>query len=105
MSSGEVAGLENWIVAEAPDTLKIPELGMTMIIVDGPEVNWNLEITRETIWRNIREVFNRLSIKVYVYNDRVEIRGNIPTEIIELPQETTRRKREPIICSVRGLGG
>jgi hypothetical protein len=70
-------------LAEAPDILRIPEMGMTMYIVDGPEANGNLEITRETIWRNIRETFSRLNIKVYVYNDRVEIRGNIPTEIIE----------------------
>jgi hypothetical protein len=72
-------------------------MGMTMSIVDGPEVNWNVEITRETIWRNIREIFHRLNIKVYVYNDRVEIRGHIPTEIIDIPQEATRPKGEPII--------
>jgi hypothetical protein len=92
-------------LAEAPDILRIPEMGMTMYIVDGPEANGNLEITRETIWRNIRETFSRLNIKVYVYNDRVEIRGNIPTEIIDIPQEITHPKWGPIICSARGLGG
>jgi hypothetical protein len=102
---GEVAGLENWAVVEAPDTLRIPELGMTMSIVDRPESNWNLEVTRDTIWRNIRETFNRLNIEVYIFNDRVEIRGHIPTEIIDIPQEAIRSKGEPIICSARGSGG
>jgi hypothetical protein len=100
-----VAGLENWAVVEAPDTLRIPEMGLTMSIVDGPEVNWNLEVTRDTIWRNIRETFNRLNIKVYIFNDRVEIRGKIPTEIIDIPQKSARPKRDPIICSARGSGG
>jgi hypothetical protein len=104
-SPGGVADLENWAVVESPNTLRIPELGMTMSIVDRPVGDWNFEVTRETIWRNIREIFNRLNIKVYIFNDRVEIRGNIPTEIIDIPQETTRPRREPIIYSARGLGG
>jgi hypothetical protein len=78
---------------------------MTMSIVDGPEVNWNFEVTRDTIWRNIRDIFNRLNIKVHIFNDRVEIRGRIPTETIDIPQEATHPKKEPIICSARGLGG
>jgi hypothetical protein len=68
-------------------------------------VNWNLEVTRDTIWRNMRETFNRLDIRVYIFNDRVEIRGQIPTEVIDMPQEATRPKREPIIYSARGSGG
>ena len=103
--TGAADGLENWAVVEAPDTLRIPELGMTMSIVDGPEVNWNFKVTRDTIWRNIRDIFNRLNIKVYIFNDRVEIRGRIPTETIDIPQEATHPKREPIICSARGSGG
>lgn len=42
-------------------------------------------MTGDTIWRNIRETFNRLNIKVYVFKDRIEIKGLIPTEIIDLP--------------------
>jgi hypothetical protein len=101
----EAAGLENWNVIEGPGILRIPELGMTMNVVDGPEVNSNFEVTGETIWSNIRDIFNRLNIKVYVFKDKVEIRGNIPTEIIDIPEETTHSKGGPIICSGRGLGG
>jgi hypothetical protein len=104
-SPGEVDGLGNWTVLEAPDTLRIPEMGMTMSIVDGPEVNWNLEVTRDTIWRNIREIFKWLNIKVYIFNDRIEIGGNIPTEIMDIPSEANHPGREPIICSARGSGG
>jgi hypothetical protein len=73
-----------------------------MSVVDKSEVNWNLVVTRDIIWRNIREVFDRLDIKVYIFNDRVEIRGNIPTQVIDITQNATRPKREPIICSARG---
>jgi hypothetical protein len=100
-----IEGPENWAVIDTPNTLRIPELGMTMSIVDGPEVNWNFEVTRDTIWRNIRETFNRLNIKVYIFNDRVEIRGHIPTEIIDLPRKADGPKGGPIICSGRGSGG
>ena len=103
-STGKVAGLENWAIVAPPDTLSIPELGMTMIIVEERDLIWNFEVTRDTIWKNIREIFNRLNIKVYVFNDRVEIRGHIPTEIIDIPQENTHPKAEPIICSARGPG-
>jgi hypothetical protein len=96
---GGMDGLENYYYIEAPDTLKIPEAGMVMSIVDGPEVSSNLEITRDAIWRNIRETFERLNIKVHIFNDRVEIRGYIPTEVIPIPHEARSRKRG--ILSVR----
>ena len=101
----EAAGLENYAAVETPDTLRIPEMGLTMRIVDGPEVNWNFEITRDTIWRNIREIFNWLGIKVCVFNDRIEIRGYIPTEVIDVPRETDRSGRGAIICSGGGHRG
>jgi site-specific DNA recombinase len=102
---GGVDGLDNYYYIEAPDTLRIPEAGIAMSIVDGPEVNSNLEITRDTIWRNIREIFERLNINVYIFNDRAEIRGYIPTEVIPIPYEARSRKRGAIICSTRGLRG
>ena len=98
-------GLENYVAVETPDTLRVPEMGLTMRIVDGPEVNWNFEITRDTIWRNIREVFNRLGIKVFVFWDKIEIRGYIPTEVIDIPRETDISRRGAIICSGGGLRG
>jgi hypothetical protein len=100
-----VDGLESYYYIEAPDTLRIPEAGMVMSIVDGPQVNSNFEIARDTIWRNIRETFERLDIKVYIFNDRVEIRGYIPTEVIPIPHEARSRKRGVIICSTRELRG
>ena len=57
---GEIPVLEDWYVIDMPDTLRIPEMGMTLSIVEGLEVKSNLEITRDTIQRNIREIFNRL---------------------------------------------
>ncbi len=37
------------------------------------------------MWRNIRNIFKWLGIRVYVFHDRVEIRGFIPTEVIDIP--------------------
>jgi hypothetical protein len=92
------------INVEAPDALRIPEAGIVMSIVDGPLVKSNFEMTRDMIWRNIRETFERLNIKVYIFNDRFETRGYIPTEIIPIPHEVRSRKREAIICSTKGCG-
>ncbi len=90
---GDAVGLENWAVVESPSTLRIPEAGVTMRIVDEPEVKWNFEVTRDPIWRNINEAFDRLGIKVYIFNDRVEIRGHIPTDVINIPREIDRPPR------------
>jgi hypothetical protein len=79
--------------------------GIAMNIVGGPEMSSNLEITRDTIRRNIRETFELLNIKVYIFNDRAEIRGYIPTEVIPIPHEARTRKRGAIICSTRGYRG
>ena len=99
----EIGELELAITSlEKTLNLRIPEMGMTMSIVDGPECDWNLEITRDTHWKNIREIFDRLGIKVHVFNDRVEIRGHIPTEIIDIPRGAGRPERGPIICSAGG---
>jgi hypothetical protein len=73
-----------------------------MSIVDGPESNSNLEVTHDTISSNIRETFNRQNIEVYVFKDRAEIRGLIPSEIIDIPREADKPKWGPIICSARG---
>jgi hypothetical protein len=103
---GEMLGIDDWAVVDAPDTLRIPELGVTMTIVDGPEVNSSLEVKRDTIWRNIRGAFDQLDINFYVFNDRIEMRGHIPAERIDLPQEADRSlRRGAIIGSARGSGG
>ena len=64
---------------------QIGEYGPLMTMVDSPVQFANLEVPRETVWRNIRKIFKWLGIRVYVFRDRVEIRGFIPTEVIDIP--------------------
>ncbi len=63
-----------------------------MVAQVGPEVSSNLEVPRDVIWRNIRDIFDRFGIKVYIFLDRVEIRGYIPTEVIDVTRGTNRPK-------------
>ncbi len=60
------------------------EYGSSMEIVDG-DAQSNLESPKETVWQNIRSIFKWLGIKVFIFRDRVEIRGFIPTEVIDIP--------------------
>jgi hypothetical protein len=64
-----------------------------------------MEFPREKVRQNIRRTFEGLGIKVYVFRDRVEIRGFIPTEVMDIPGETGYATGGPIICSARGSGG
>jgi hypothetical protein len=64
-----------------------------------------MEFPREKVRQNIRRTFEGLGIKVYVFRDRVEIRGFIPTEVMDIPGETGHAMGGPIICSARELEG
>ena len=63
------------------------------------------EFPREKVRQNIRRTFEGLGIKVYVFRDRVEIRGFIPTEVMDIPGETGYATGGAIISSARGLRG
>jgi len=61
-----------------------------------------MEVPREMVLKNIRSAFERLVIRVYVFRDRLEIRGFIPTEVIDIPNSVNRG--EAIIPTPRGRG-
>ena len=114
--------METWIVNSIPtvdrwddpnalhDTglLQIGKYGPEFSVVEGP-AQWNVEVSRETLWRNIRSFLKWLCIKVYVFSDRAEVRGFIPTEVIDFPDVGDISKRAAIIPSAipkgRGSGG
>jgi hypothetical protein len=72
--------------------------------INPPESFWSSENKGEIIKNNIRSLLQNFGIKVYVFKDRIEVRGLMPTEIISLSSETKRSDRELIIPSVRGRG-
>jgi hypothetical protein len=45
-------------------------------------------------------IFQRLGIRVYVFHDWVEIKGFIPTEVMDIPHGTDHIKREVIISPI-----
>ena len=56
------------------------------------------------IARNIRGIFQLFDIKVYVYRDRIEIKGIIPPQLIYLPKGKSAASA-PIIGWGRGIQG
>ena len=58
----------------------------------------------EIIKKNIRAILHKFGTKVYVFRDRIEVRGLIPMEIITVSLGDKRSDRELIIPSVRGRG-
>ncbi len=88
---------------EGSGLVKIGDLQRSM--VDGSEAAWNTEVPREVVWRNIRQFFERFGIKVYVFRNSVEIRGFLPTEVMEISDAGDERVgREAIIPSAKGRG-
>ena len=87
------------------DFFRFGDNGPLMRMVDGPTASSNLEVPREMVWQNIRRIFESFGIRVYVFHDRVEIRGFIPTEVMDIPRGGDRTSGEAIIYSVRGLRG
>jgi hypothetical protein len=58
----------------------------------------------QAVWQNIRGIFETFGIRVYVFRDRVEIRGFIPTEVMDIPPEGDRIRGEVSIPSAGGEG-
>jgi hypothetical protein len=54
--------------------------------------------------QNIRHAFEWLGIKVYVFHDRVEIRGFIPTQVMDIPHRVDYAYGGAIISLGRGMG-
>jgi len=91
-------------MAQLENFFRLGYNGPLIRMVDAPEVPSLLEVSRDRVWQTIRGFLESFKIKVYVFRDRVEIRGLIPIEVLEIPRGTVRVKREAIISSARGRG-
>lgn len=87
---------------EGSDFVRIGNAGPVLMMVDRPVEYCNLEIPRQTVEQNIRKTLESLGVRVYLFHDRAEIRGFIPTELMDIPHGTEHMKGEAIISSVRG---
>jgi len=105
---GRIVSLEKaWDEPGAPEDSGLVKIGdMQMSMVDGSDSSWTTEIPREVVWRNIRQFFERFGIKVYVFRNSVEVRGFLPTEVMEIPDAANDRAgREAIIPSATATAG
>jgi site-specific DNA recombinase len=83
------------------DTFRIEGTDMVMRGIDVPPGFWEYNDTQkqeEKIKRNMRAILQLFNIKVLVFPERVEIKGTIPTQVLD---KTTKEEPEtaPIINS------
>lgn len=76
-----VLSIGSW---DEPNTFDIGEFrlgeqGPVIRMVDGPP-RPNAEVSRQTVLQNIRCVFELLQIRVYIFRNRIEMKGFIPRE-------------------------
>jgi len=75
-----------------------------MIRMVDAQVSSPPEFPREMVWQTIRGFFESFDIKVYMFRDRVEVRGLIPAEVLDVSGDTQHARKESIISSSRGRG-
>ncbi|MFC1957823.1 zinc ribbon domain-containing protein [Chloroflexota bacterium] len=95
-----VSSIGSW---DEPNTFdigefKLGEKGPVMRMVDGPPQS-NAEASRKTVLQNIRRVFELLQIRVYVFRDKIEMKGFIPKGSIGIPYEDDDEEKDSIILS------
>lgn len=82
------------------DYIRIEDTDLKMQAINPPEGFWMSENPGETIKKNMRAILQKLGIRVYVFRDRIELRGLIPSQVIKTSSEAKHLNRELIIPSV-----
>ncbi len=77
---------------------RLGENGPVMMMVDGSPRS-NAEVSRQTVLQNIRRVFELLQIRVYIFRDRIEMKGFIPKGFIGIPYGDDGQEKDSIIPS------
>jgi len=86
------------------DFIRIEGTDLRIRAILPPEGFWFSENPGEVIKKNIRAILQKFGIRVYMFRDRIEVRGLIPSQIIKTAIGDERPNRESIIPSVRGRG-
>jgi len=84
------------------DTFRIEGTDKAMRGVDAPPGFWECEDLKqqeEHIKKNMRAILQLFNIKVLVFPERVEIKGAIPTQVLEKPINIEEPTTAPIISS------
>ncbi|MDO8568902.1 MAG: hypothetical protein Q7R57_09365, partial [Dehalococcoidales bacterium] len=113
----ETDGSDDIGMPREPAKFRIEGTDKVMTGIDVPEGFWDSTNRREVITRNRRGILQKFGVKVYVFKEKIEIRGFIPTQVLPLPNVDSQpdvgepavayrtSRRGPIISSARGLGG
>jgi len=86
------------------DTFRIEGTDLTMRGIDAPSGFWDcnsLEEQANIISKNLRAILQLFNIRVHIFPDRIEIRGAIPTQVLNMSDQK-ESPGVPIIRSVRG---
>ena len=106
-------GYNPWLETECKNEVgRLREMGYVRVegtdlkikAIGPPEGFWFSENPVEVIKKNIRAILQKFEIRVYVFRDRIEVRGLIQSQIIKTAIGDKPPSREPIIPSVRGEG-
>lgn len=81
----------------------VEDTDLRMRAINPPQGFWESEDPGEVIHNNVRALLQKLGIRVYVFRDRIEIRGLIPVQVLSA-SGADRVKGEPIIFSARRGG-
>jgi len=89
-------------IGEFRESDRIPVAGTDLAMrgIDAPPGFWTCQDPREReeyIKKNLRGVLQLFQVKVFIFPDRIEIKGSIPTQLIEFPKD--RRKNTASIIS------
>jgi hypothetical protein len=87
------------------DKFRIEGTDMVMRGIDVPPGFWECEDLQkldQRIKRNMRAILQLFNIRVLVYPERVEIKGTIPTQVID---KTVKEEPEPEPALVISLAG
>lgn len=118
-------GYNAWLETDGTDDIGMPREptkfrieGTDKVIkgIDAPEGFWDSTNRLEVITKNRRGMLQKFGVRVYVFKEKMEIRGLISAQVLALPKGDScsqveepvayrTDRRGPIIDSARGSGG
>lgn len=118
-------GYNAWLETDGTDDIGMPREptkfrieGTDKVIkgIDAPEGFWDSTNRLEVITKNRRGMLQKFGVRVYVFKEKMEIRGLISAQVLALPKGDScsqveepvayrTDRRGPIIDSARGTGG
>jgi len=87
-------GYNAWLETDGSDDIGMPREpakfrieGTDLVAkgIDAPEGFWESSNRREVITKNRRGMLQKFGVRLYVFKEKMEIRGFIPTQVLSVP--------------------